>query len=146
MKIKSKPKPPVRKTVDYSIELYADPVISEIESLVKDRLKTLFGYDDEELKLVTTDDMRLENLWGYHDEVELVVVFTLPEPNVQWSTRVARYKKRLVEYGEWYDANRDAIEKELAEREAKRVLDAKAEVKSKINQLEAKLAKLKSKR
>lgn len=135
----------MRKTVDYSIELHCNPTLSEIVDKVRESLRVHYLYSHSEVSTVNADCIRLDYLRGYYDGVELVTLVTLPEPDFNWDKQVESYKRRLVEYGEWYNANRDAIEKELAEREAKRILDAKAEVKSKINQLEAKLTKLKSK-
>lgn len=123
MRLKKKPKKPVRQIKEFTDNIY--------EATVQ------YLMDEYGPEAVVKHDW-----WGYGDE-RTIVTWEREETDEEFQKRMDSYKRRLATYEEWYEENKEVIEAELADRKAKKQAKEKAAKARKLAALEKEVAKLK---
>ena len=123
MKLRAKPQKPERKIIEEKTEIH---YYSNLESLVQ--WATQYTLD------LTKAQIESES-W---DEPNYYLSVKYKETDAQYDKRLLAYKKRLEQYDDWYNKNKEKIDAELNKSEG--ILDEKA--RREITLLEKKLDKL----
>ena len=128
MKIKNKPKEPVRwKNKQHKKEIFD----GESLKFLVDFLANI-GIDIENAKIGEAS--------GYWDGYYMTYLYwKSDEPEEEFAARMKTYETKLCSYNEWLEANNAEIEKELEERHNKKVAKQQKEIAA----LENKLIELK---
>ena len=104
MRIKSKPKKPVRKkNIREYYEIYDGNTLSDII------LKIDSNIDLSDVRFSVSYDR-------WDEEADVAIHLIRDETDEEFEKRMQSYNKRLASYNEWYDKNKDQIEEELAKR------------------------------
>jgi predicted transposase YbfD/YdcC len=129
MKLKSKPKKPVRKGVSSS-----KCIMYDIHGDLIDTVKFLADLIDED---AISQKVEVSH---YYDDVSIELTTVKPESDEVFNKRMDNYKARKKVYDAWYAENKDEIEAEIKMREDKKEYTKQKE----IRKLQEKLDKLKA--
>lgn len=131
MKIKSRPKKPVRKD---SVEknMWLDAGYDQTVADLLDRIPPGVAYENVTLCFYEAGEIN----------------WSSPETDEEFAIRMKAYETKLANYEKWLTENKDAIEKELVQREeekkekqAKKVEELKRKLKDAEEELEKELSK-----
>lgn len=145
MRIRNKPKKPVRQTIEdrFWVEFGTFVEINEISNNLMDQVRRYLAdgncyYKRAGVTEESYDQFFLEDQ-GY-DSSDFNVIGIRKETDAEFKRRENAYKRALKSYNEWYEKNKDKIEAEIQSRERK----AKEKKQAEVKRLEAKLKKLKN--
>ena len=106
-----------------------------------DNLQELFDWVESSLPVDKKKAHITRHDFPHYDDYSLVIQYSVPESDQDFQMRVGEYSVRLARWYDWYEKNKEAIEKkEEEEALAKRVRALKE-----VERLEKKIAAMKEK-
>ena len=130
-RMREAPKKPTKRTIAQEFPIYDTTGMGEVVAWA-----TKLGVRIEDVTL------SFDHVW---DSVECAFQVRIPEPEIEYEVRLAKYKKELKEYNAWLTEHQKEIQ-ELKEKKKQKEAEEKAKTKIRLQQqvqeLQKKLNKL----